>query len=459
MLGHTFWSGAVGHLTAATAPLVEGRLRDLARREFVRRSRRSSIVGEPEYAVSHALVADVAYDELPRADRARFHELAGHWLAEPVGDAARSGDAALVAHHFSEALRWTPADTDEHARARVRALAATWHARAAQQAISHDPAAALEHAETSLVLTADDDPERARRLLVRGGAQSKLGREEAALATYTAAQAAAEGHGQPLVAGLAQTRASGELRGLFRTAEATAAASAAVAALEGLPPGPELVEAYLNLAVDGGSAGLPHEAARLTEKAVELMAVLPDLPGELEVRALQQRGHRALWAGDPSARQYLTAGLTLAEKLQLSGPLSTLHDELATLEYFTTSVTASLPYSEAAIVLAERTGMWATYLVIVGNHVEGLLMAGRVAEALRWCEEANTRESAVDEGESRVAFQVYRAWALHVGGDSTGARSLSSAMYDLARRRDARVPVRSRALHPGVPPSRGAAPP
>ncbi|HEX5088977.1 MAG TPA: AAA family ATPase [Nocardioides sp.] len=433
VLGHTFWSGAVGHLTAAAGPLVEDRMRDLARREFVRRSRRSSIAGESEYAVSHALVADVAYGELPRADRARFHELAGRWLAEPVGDAMRSGDAALVAHHFSEALRWTSVDADPEAHARLAGLAATWQHRAALQAISHDPAAALTHAEASLALTPGDDPERAPRLLVLGSALSKLGREEAALATYTEAQASADDHGQRLVAGAAMIRVSIELRQLFRTPEATAAAREAVAMLEALPPGPELVEAYLNLSSDHDSAGLPAEAARVTEKVFELLERLPDLPGDIKVRALQQRGHGALWAGEPSARQYLTAGLALAEELQLSGPMSSLHDELATLEYFTTSVTASLPYSEAAILLAERSGLWATYLLNAGNHIEGLLMAGRVAEALRWCAEADTRQSAVDEGESRVVFQVYRAWALRIGGDEMEARSLSAAMYDLAR--------------------------
>ena len=46
---------------------LEERLHSLERKEFVRRERRSSVAGEDEYAFRHALVRDVAYEQIPRA--------------------------------------------------------------------------------------------------------------------------------------------------------------------------------------------------------------------------------------------------------------------------------------------------------------------------------------------------------------------------------------------------------
>ena len=43
------------------------------RKGFLRRQRRSSVAGEIELAFAHALVRDVAYGQLPRADRAEKH--------------------------------------------------------------------------------------------------------------------------------------------------------------------------------------------------------------------------------------------------------------------------------------------------------------------------------------------------------------------------------------------------
>ena len=59
--------------------------------------------GEAEYAFWHALVRDVAYAQIPRAERARRHEAAAGWIEgkarERVEDVAE-----LVAHHYTAAL-------------------------------------------------------------------------------------------------------------------------------------------------------------------------------------------------------------------------------------------------------------------------------------------------------------------------------------------------------------------
>ena len=62
---------------------VEERLHELERGGFVRRERRSAVAEETQYAFPHVLVRDVAYAQLPRAERAELHRRAAR-LAPPA---------------------------------------------------------------------------------------------------------------------------------------------------------------------------------------------------------------------------------------------------------------------------------------------------------------------------------------------------------------------------------------
>src|SRR5947208_4519850 len=76
-------------------------LHALQQKEFVQRARRSSVEGETEYAFKHLLVRDVAYGQIPRADRAEKHRRSAEWI-ESLG---RPEDhAETVAHHYLRAL-------------------------------------------------------------------------------------------------------------------------------------------------------------------------------------------------------------------------------------------------------------------------------------------------------------------------------------------------------------------
>ena len=76
-------------------------LHSLERKAFVRRERRTSIESESEYAFAHALVRDVAYGQIPRAERAAKHRAVAEWI-ESLG---RSEDhAEMLAYHWQSAL-------------------------------------------------------------------------------------------------------------------------------------------------------------------------------------------------------------------------------------------------------------------------------------------------------------------------------------------------------------------
>ena len=133
MIGRTFWSGPVRELLEGVEPDFDL----LEEREFVRHRERSSIAGEREFAITHALTRDVAYGSLPKARRARLHARFGAWL-ELAGH-GRDEYAALLAHHYSQAVR--PEDVDLAWRAeeaelrRLEERAGVWLRRAAALAV------------------------------------------------------------------------------------------------------------------------------------------------------------------------------------------------------------------------------------------------------------------------------------------------------------------------------------
>jgi tetratricopeptide (TPR) repeat protein len=109
----------------------------LEERDFIRRRVGSSIAGEQEYAIKHALTASVAYESLPKAARAKLHAGFATWLER--GDEAREQHASVIAHHFAESVRPEDADiawgNDPDDLERLREKAVGWLRRAADLAI------------------------------------------------------------------------------------------------------------------------------------------------------------------------------------------------------------------------------------------------------------------------------------------------------------------------------------
>src|ERR671937_214952 len=106
-MGKVFWLGALG--------FDEQRLHPLQQKEFVQRAQRSAVAGETEFSFKHVLVRDVAYGQIPRAERAAKHLRTAEWI-ESLG---RPDDhAEMVAHHYASAL-----DLSRAARQDVDALA------------------------------------------------------------------------------------------------------------------------------------------------------------------------------------------------------------------------------------------------------------------------------------------------------------------------------------------------
>jgi len=117
VLGKVFWLGALGEERST----LEKRLHSLLRKEFVGRNRRSSVAGEEEYVFRHALVRDVAYQQIPKSERAEKHRRVAEWI-DSLG---RTEDhAEMLAHHYAEALDYARAAGQETGLFAERARAA-----------------------------------------------------------------------------------------------------------------------------------------------------------------------------------------------------------------------------------------------------------------------------------------------------------------------------------------------
>ena len=97
VVGKVFWASSIGRDPDAATTW----LHSLERKGFVRRQRRSSLEGESEFAFAHALVRDVSYGQIPRADRAQRHRAVAEWID---GLGRPEDHAEMLAYHWSSAL-------------------------------------------------------------------------------------------------------------------------------------------------------------------------------------------------------------------------------------------------------------------------------------------------------------------------------------------------------------------
>jgi class 3 adenylate cyclase/tetratricopeptide (TPR) repeat protein len=174
VLGKVFWTGALASLSGVERGELETRLHSLERKQFVRRERRSAVAEDDEHAFRHVLVRDVAYGQIPRAERAAKHRLAAKWI-EAHGRA--EDQAELLAHHYLVALELTRAAGGDVDSLAERAREALRDAGDRALRLNALPAAARFY-EDALELWPEDDREqpsllfrlgRALRNTARGG--------------------------------------------------------------------------------------------------------------------------------------------------------------------------------------------------------------------------------------------------------------------------------------------------
>ena len=175
VLGHVFWAGALAEIGGRDQLELELDLHDLVLKELVRPARTSSMEGENEYSFWHLLVRDVAYSQIPRAERARRHRSAAAWIEQKGGE--RVEDLAeVLAYHYLEALELAEAAGDTEQEAQLTEPARRFLALAGERALGLDTAQAEARLTCALELTPAEDSGRADLLVRWADAAFQAGR-------------------------------------------------------------------------------------------------------------------------------------------------------------------------------------------------------------------------------------------------------------------------------------------
>lgn len=128
VLGADGWLSAIATLTDRDAAWTDATFRRLERKQFVRQSRRSRVPGDTEFTFTHALIHDVAYQQLTRRQRLDLHTRAAGWLTTHETFVEQTARNLAVAHDLAAELGEGSAERNAQT---LDALAAAAHASAA----------------------------------------------------------------------------------------------------------------------------------------------------------------------------------------------------------------------------------------------------------------------------------------------------------------------------------------
>jgi class 3 adenylate cyclase/tetratricopeptide (TPR) repeat protein len=376
VVGKTFWLGAVATIGGRERADLERRLHELERGRFVRRSRRSSVGGETEYAFLHLLVRDVAYGQIPRAARGERHREAADWIGSLGGDRLEDR-AELLAHHYRSALDLTRAaglDTttfEGPARLALRAAGDRAHALGAY--------AAAERAYADAVaLWPLDDPQRPA-LLLRHGRTLSLDRDagteeltEARDGFLASDQRDAAAEAELLIGDLAWRRGRGE--------EAQTHIERATRLADGLPPTPELAAVKAHLARYFMVAGRHDDAVRIGREA---LAIARDLGlEELQAFALTSLGTARINRAEMGGFDDLEEGIAIAERAHSPWHLTRGQVNLGVCYFLVGDVNAATPVHERNLEAARRFGIHGAILWNLAEVAFDYCLGGRWDESL-----------------------------------------------------------------------------
>jgi class 3 adenylate cyclase/tetratricopeptide (TPR) repeat protein len=383
VMGKVFWAGSLARMGERDIHDVEVALHELARKELVRTSRQTSMEGEAEYGFWHLLVRDVAYGQIPRAERAARHLKASDWLEDKAEQ--RVDDLAeVLAYHVWEALDLARATGDAHLVDEVVPRARRFALLAGERAIGMDPEKALHLLSRALEVTAEDRPERAVALLHWARAARQAGRStEGANALRQAIEFARADRDAETLAGALKSLS--ELERELGLAGSERFAEEAVAVLEPHPPGQSLVSALATLAGIRMLAGNFRAAIVIAERSLSLASEL-GLPAP--ARALSARGSSRCSLGDPGGLDDDRAAIAQAVVEGDGGHAAKNYNNFAIDLSLFNGPKAALEVVDEGLAFASQRSLSHARSFIQETGAFLLLLAGRFDEAIDATEEA-----------------------------------------------------------------------
>ncbi len=428
VLGKVFWAGGLASLSGHEPGMLEAELHALERKQFVRRERQSAVADEHEYAFRHVLVRDVAYGQIPRAERATKHRLAAEW----IGSLGRPEDQAeMLAHHYLAALEFARAAGQETAEIAEGARFALRDA--GDRALALDAfVASARFYEQALDLWPPDDDERSRLLLGYG---------RALVAMNEGFEALAEARDGLLAAGDVDGAAEAEawlgqvVRLTGRVDEASLHVQRARELAEGRPASPSIAFVLWTLARDSMLASEYETAIEVGRRALAMAEEL----GLESVRAgaLTVIGTARVSSGDLEGVQDLERSIEVAEAAR-SIEAFRAYGNLGSLMLDLGDVRRARELTENSFELGQRFGHAGAVRWQRGNRLEQRLALGEWDEALEECDRFLAEIDAGSPHYLEPGVRVVRAQILLARADVRGA--LADVELGLARARDVREP-------------------
>ena len=424
VVGRGFWVGALERMADESTDALEPLLHVLELKDFVRRQRDSAVAGEPQYTFLHALVRDVSYAQIPRAQRARKHCLAAEWIES----LARPEDhAEMLAHHYLAALEFTRAAGQDTSSFAERAAGALRHAGDRAFALN-----AFENAagfyEGAVALVSDEDPERPGLLFRLGQSRfhaSAAGEPELAAARdalVAAGDKARAAEAEVLLVTLAWRRGDHE------TSEAHK--EQALELVDGLPPSPSKAAVLADVSRFLWLTNEPEEAIRVGQDVLRMAEALG--LDEIRSRALDVIGGARVATGDVRGIEDREQSVELARRLN-SPTLPRATNNIATTLTVLGELDRSFARYAEARAAAERFGDAALIRWLRLGELLEAFWTGAWDDAVA-CADAFIAECDTSPHYLEPCFRIFRGRVRLARGDGSAARADAEHGLELARR-------------------------
>jgi predicted ATPase/class 3 adenylate cyclase len=423
VLGKVFWPGA---LLAIGGEGPESLLHSLERKEFVRRERRSSVGGEVEHAFRHMLVRDVAYGQIPRAERAQKHRRAAEWI-EALSE--RTDDVSeMLAHHYASALEFARAsgqDTDELAERARHALRAAGERAFTLGAFP----AAGRFLSTALALWPRDDPELPDVQFALAGALNWAG--------GLTEELIAEARDGALARGRLGLAASAEIRlGFYwwnrgENERADGHFEAAAKLVEQTPLSAEKAWALHSLSVRALVTDLPDKSVAAAQTAAELAEGLG--LDALRAQALITLGSARLSLGEVDGIEEIERGLAAGEALNSGEIIIRSYKNLGDAVQRTGELGRAANLHQRGLETAHRLGDAWHLRWFSGELAADRYLEGRWDEAVALADEVIAGVEAGSPHYMESVCRDTRALIRLARGDAPGAMADSERSLALGR--------------------------
>ena len=381
VVGRILWPGVLVTIGDRTRRGVDDQLGELVEKEFLSRSRGTSVAGETEFEFRHVLVRDAAYDQIPRARRAEIHRRVAEWLDSLSPD--RTTDRAemlafhyLAAYEYALAANADVAELAEGARLALR--------NAAERALALNAFdAAVRHFRAAIDLWPADDPERPELLLRLGQSMYYVDRQgedvfsEAEGALLAAGDRESAAEAAMFLARLAHQSGQSHER-VFEHADR------ALELLTGCGASRAKVEVLIDRANYLALDAEHDEAIRLATEALQDAETLGLL--ELQADALSMIGFSRGVSGDPGGRADLERSVAIMEEIGSSGSAH-CYGMLADLEGSLGHLDRCFSLQESARGHAERFGLLAHIQWLKAERVAECYWRGEWQEAIALADE------------------------------------------------------------------------